>query len=60
MKQKEIEQLSATELKLKLQEKHEELMNFRLKKVAGQVQKTHLIKQNRQDIARLETALRAK
>lgn len=60
MKQKDIIQLSENEIKAKLKEKHEELMSFRLKKIAGQVEKTHLINQNRKDIARLETALRNK
>lgn len=60
MKQKDIIQLSESEIKAKLKEKHDELMSFRLKKIAGQVEKTHLINQNRKDIARLETALRSK
>lgn len=60
MKQKDIIQLSMSEIKLKLKEAHDELMSFRLKKVTGQVQKTHLIKLNRKKIARLETALRTK
>jgi len=60
MKIKDILQLSGKEIQLKLKEKHDELMSFRLKKIAGQVEKTHLIKQNRRDIARLETALKTK
>lgn len=60
MKQKDIMQLSVNEIKVKIKEKHDELMSFRLKKIAGEVQKTHLINQNRKDIARLETALKNK
>lgn len=60
MKQKDIIQLSVNEIKAKIKEKRDELLNFRLKKVAGQVEKTHLIRENRRDIARLETALRNK
>ena len=55
-----IKELSVNEINLKLKEKHDELMNFKLKKTTGQVEKTHLIKINRKNIARLETALSSK
>lgn len=60
MKQKDINQLSENEIKTKLKEVHSELMGLRLKKIAGQVEKTHLLNQNRKFIARLETALKNK
>lgn len=55
MKAKEIRELSAAEINLKLTETREKLLGLRLRKQTGQVEKTHLLRSLRKDIARLET-----
>jgi large subunit ribosomal protein L29 len=55
MTSKEIRDLSAAEITTKLREKREQLLNLRLRKQTGQVEKTHEIRVLRKDIARLET-----
>lgn len=55
MKIKEIKELSLPELEKKIRESREELLDLRLKKQTGQVEKTHLITALRKDIARMET-----
>lgn len=55
MKAKEIRDLSAAEITLKLTETREKLLGLRLRKQTGQVEKTHELRSLRKDIARLET-----
>ena len=60
MKFKEISELAPNEIETKLRENREKLLNLRLRKQTGQVEKTHELRTLRKDIARLETALSAK
>jgi large subunit ribosomal protein L29 len=60
MTSKEIRELSAAEITTKLREIREQLLNLRLRKQTGQVEKTHELRTLRKDIARLETELTAK
>ena len=55
MTSKEIRDLSADEITTKLRETRSALLNLRLRKQTGQVEKTHEIRTLRKDIARLET-----
>ena len=57
---KEIRELSVGEIETKLREAREQLLQLRLKKHTGQVEKPHLLCTYRKDIARLETVLTAK
>jgi large subunit ribosomal protein L29 len=60
MTSKEINELAPSELTTKLRETREALLQLRLRKNAGQVEKPHLLRTYRKDIARLLTALAAK
>lgn len=60
MKASEIREYSQNELEKKLRDSRSELLNLRLRKQTGQVEKPHLIRALRRDIARLETVLRQK
>lgn len=60
MTAKEIRDLSATEIENKIREAREQLLQLRLRKQTGQVEKTHEIRSLRKDIARLETVLNQK
>ncbi|MES1195173.1 MAG: 50S ribosomal protein L29 [Opitutus sp.] len=60
MTSKEIHDLAPGELTTKLRETREALLQLRLRKNAGQVEKPHLLRTYRKDIARLLTALAAK
>jgi len=60
MNSKEIRDLSVTEIETKLREIREQLLQLRLRKNTGQVEKTHEIRVLRKDIARLETGLTQK
>ena len=60
MTTKEIRELSAAEIATKLRDLRAELLQLRLRKQSGQVEKPHLLRVNRKDIARLETILHAK
>ena len=60
MKTKEIRELSRSELETKLRETRDQLLQLRLRKQTGQVEKPHLLHAYRKDIARIETLLRAK
>ena len=55
MTSKEIRDLSAAEITVKIRETRESLLQLRLRKQTGQVEKTHEIRTLRKDIARLET-----
>ncbi len=52
---KEIRDLTATEINVKLNETREKLLSLRLRTQTGQVEKTHELRTLRKDIARLET-----
>ena len=60
MTSKEVRELSLTELDTKLREAREELLQLRLRKQTGQVEKTHSLRVIRRDIARMETEKTAK
>lgn len=60
MTSKEIRELAPSELTTKLRETREALLQLRLRKNAGQVEKPHLLRTYRKDIARLLTALASK
>jgi large subunit ribosomal protein L29 len=60
MKAKEIRELSPEEITTKIRENRESLLQTRLRKQTGQVEKTHEMRVVRKDIARLETILRQK
>ena len=60
MTTKEIRELSPAELETKLRELRGQLLQLRLRKQTGQVEKPHLLREYRKDIARLETARRGK
>ena len=60
MTAKEIRDLSPSEITTKLRETREQLLQLRLRKNTGQVEKPHLLREYRKDIARLETILRQK
>ncbi len=56
MTSKEIRELSITEIETKLRDTREQLLQLRLRKQTGQVEKTHELRTLRKDVARLETA----
>jgi large subunit ribosomal protein L29 len=60
MTPKEIRELSAVEITTKIRETRESLLQTRIRKMTGQVEKTHELRTQRKDIARLETILRQK
>jgi large subunit ribosomal protein L29 len=60
MTSKEIRELSPAEITTKLREIREQLLQLRLRKQTGQVEKTHELRTLRKDIARLETILTEK
>ena len=55
MTPKEIRELSPAEIGTKLRETREQLLQLKLRKQTGQVEKTHELRTLRKDIARLET-----
>ncbi|MCC5025672.1 MAG: 50S ribosomal protein L29 [Candidatus Synoicihabitans palmerolidicus] len=55
MNSKEIRELSLTEIDTKIRESREALVQLRLRKHTGQVEKTHELRSICKDIARLET-----
>ncbi len=60
MTSKEIRDLAPAEITTKLRETREQLLQLRLRKNSGQVEKPHLLRTYRKDIARLETILKQK
>jgi large subunit ribosomal protein L29 len=60
MTSKEIRDLSVSEIENKLRETREQLLQLRLRKQTGQVEKTHELRSLRKDVARLETERTAK
>jgi large subunit ribosomal protein L29 len=60
MTSKEIRDLAPAEITTKLREIREQLLQLRLRKQTGQVEKTSQLRTLRKDIARLETILNEK
>ena len=60
MNVKEIRDLSVAEFDTKLRESRDQLLQLRLRKQTGQVEKTHEMRVLRKSIARLETIKREK
>jgi large subunit ribosomal protein L29 len=58
MKSSEIRLLSTQEIRTKLADARQELMNLRFQVVTGQLTDTSRLKQARREIARIETILR--
>jgi large subunit ribosomal protein L29 len=60
MTAKEIRELTLAEIDSKVREARERLLQLRLRKHTGQVEKTHEVRALRKDIARLLAAANAK
>lgn len=60
MKIKDLKELSVAELNNKLRETREELLNLRLRKQTGQVEKPHELRELRKSIARIQTLIKEK
>lgn len=60
MKAKDIRELSPAEIQAKLRSTRDQLLQLRLRKQTGQVEKTHELRALRKDVARLETLLTEK
>jgi large subunit ribosomal protein L29 len=60
MTSKEIRDLAITEIDTRLRQTRDQLLQLRLRKQTGQVEKTHELRTLRKDIARLETIRREK
>ncbi len=55
MKVNELREKSADELNAELLKLREDQFKFRMQKATGQLAQTHLLKQNKADIARIKT-----
>ena len=60
MTSKEIRDLAPSEITTKLREIREQLLQLRMRRQTGQVEKTHELRTLRKDVARLETILNEK
>jgi len=60
MTSKDIRELSPVEIDTKVRETREQLLQLKLRKQTGQVEKTHELRTLRKDIARLKTILNQK
>jgi large subunit ribosomal protein L29 len=60
MKSKEARELSVAEIEKKIRDLRTELVNLRLRKQTGQVEKPHLLREIRRDLARLQTIVNQK
>ena len=60
MKGSKLRELSEGELDKTLRDSREELLQMRLRKETGQVERSHMLRQVRKDIARMETILHEK
>lgn len=58
MKAEEIRNLSQQEIEKMLRDTRQELLNLRMRKQSGQVEKTHELRELRRDIARLKTIIK--
>ena len=57
MKAKEIRELSPAEIEKKIRDTRDELLQLRVRKQTGQLDKPHMLLELRRDIARMETVL---
>lgn len=55
---KEIKELTSKELSDRVRELRREFFNFRLQQQAGQLEKPHLLRSLRREIARIKTVLK--
>jgi large subunit ribosomal protein L29 len=53
----DLREFSVNELQKKIRDTREELLDSRLKKKTGQLEKSHLLKELRRDVARMKTLL---
>lgn len=60
MTAKEIRELAPAEITTKIRDAREQLLQLRMRRQTGQVEKTHELRTLRKDIARLETVLTQK
>lgn len=60
LKTKDLAELSIVEVEKQIRDLRHELLDLRLKKKTGQLEKPHLLKELRRDIARLETVATTK
>lgn len=60
MKNAEIRQLSLEELRKKIRDSREQMLELRLRKQSGQLERTHEITELRHNLARYETILNEK
>ena len=60
MKASELREKSVEELNVALEEALKEQFNLRLRKATGQLNQSHLVAQNRKNIARIKTVLTQK
>jgi large subunit ribosomal protein L29 len=60
MNAQDLSQKTVEELKALLLEQHQEQFKFRMQFSTGQLSQTHLLKQNRRNIARIKTVLTQK
>jgi len=60
MKMSEINELTVNELVTRKTELRHEQFNLRMQKASGQLERPHMLRGLRRDIARLETAISAK
>lgn len=60
MNSKDIRELSPAEIETRLRETRDALVQLRMRKHTGQVEKTHELRSLRKDIARMETILKEK
>lgn len=60
MKTKDIRELSVVEIEKKIRDSRAELVQLRLRKQTGQVEKPHLLRELRRDLARFQTILKQK
>lgn len=55
LKPKEIAELSLAEIEKQIRDTRHDLLELRLKKKTGQLEQSHLLKEMRRDVARLES-----
>ena len=60
MKAKDIRELAPAEIENRLRETREALVQLRMRKHTGQIEKPHQLRELRKDIARMETILNEK
>ncbi len=60
MKTKDIRELSVAEIEKKIRDSRAELVHLRLRKQTGQVERPHLLREIRRDLARMQNILEEK